>query len=158
MRSAEHHKMLKNWGYVIAQFALIGACLWGIRSDLSNAQELLRLLVVTVLFLGAGALGVWSLWSMGSNTFSVLPAPVTSGSLCERGPYRWLCHPMYSAVLLICLSAWVLNPTLLRSVAWVLLVAVLIGKLRFEERLLQQRFSGYKHYQQARHRLVPYIY
>lgn len=149
---------LKNWAYVLAQFALVAACLWGMLSELSNTQNALHLLAVAGLFVGAGALGVWALWSMGSNTFSVLPAPAPTGSLCERGPYRWLCHPMYTAVLLVCLSAWVLNPTALRSVAWLLLLAVLVGKLRFEESLLAQRFSAYKLYQQGRHRLLPYVY
>lgn len=87
-----------------------------------------------------------------------MPTPVVNGTLCDRGPYRWLCHPMYTAVLLVCASAWALNPTLFRSLAWVLLLGVLVGKLRFEEGLLKQRFSGYESYQQDRHRLLPGVY
>ena len=148
---------IKNWGFVLAQFALIGVCLLGARTNLSSSNGIL-LVFVAVLFIGGGALGVWALWSMGSKTFSVLPQPVPEGSLCERGPYHWLCHPMYTAVLLVCLSAWLLNPSTLTTIAWVLLLAVLIGKLRFEESLLKQQFSGYEQYQQGRHRLVPNVW
>lgn len=158
MTTQQWLKPFKSWVYVLAQFVLIAACLWGIHADLTHSHELLHMAVSSGLFIGGVFLGLWALWSMGSTTFSVLPSPVPDGSLCERGPYQWVCHPMYTAVLLVCLAAWVLNPTWLRSFAWVLLLLVLIGKLRFEETLLAQRFSGYRHYQKNRHRLLPFLF
>ena len=158
MTSADPHHAIKNWGFVIAQFALIGACFIGALTDPPTERGLLRVVLSAALLTGGGGLGIWALWSMGSNTFSVTPQPVPTGDLCERGPYHWVCHPMYTAVLLVCLSAWVQSPTLFLSAAWALLLAVLVGKLSFEERLLTAQFSEYESYKRNRHRLVPYVW
>jgi len=146
-----------GWLYVIAQFTLIGVCFWGARTSFSsygNEQVWQGLLALTLLLVGI-ALGVWALWAMGSTTFSVLPNPAPKGSLCERGPYRWLCHPMYTAVLLVCIGLCVVQPSLWRFMACLALLGVLIGKLRFEESLLQKRFTQYPEFRANRYRLVP---
>jgi len=148
------------WLYVIAQFALIAACLWGTSTSLLNGGNTLSLIWVAaaVLVLTGIALGLSALWAMGSNTFSVLPTPVPTGSLCESGPYRWICHPMYTAVLLVCLAACVVKPEPIRGVIWIALLMVLVGKLRYEEALLETRFEQYREFRQARHRLIPGIW
>jgi len=148
------------WLYVGAQFFLIAVCCWGALGALRNPSTISTLawVLAMVLICAAILLGVWALWSMGSKTFTVLPTPVADGALCQRGPYRWLCHPMYSAVLLLTLGVCVAAPTPLRALAWLLLVGVLIGKLRYEETLLRQRFTQYKEFQQSRHRLIPHVW
>jgi len=149
---------ISGWLYVLAQFILIACCLWGAISALLQPKIEISWLVALLLLLSSFTLGFWSLWSMGSSTFSVLPKPVATGTLCDRGPYRWLCHPMYTAVLLLCLAACLVQPSLWRATAWCLLLAVLIGKLRFEEKLLSQRFEQYAEFQRSRHRLLPGVW
>ena len=140
------------------QFACIALCFWNVNFESLLQLPLVRTLVCVALITGGIANGVWALWAMGSNTFSVLPKPVANGTLCISGPYQWLAHPMYSSVLMICLSAVIINPTGWRIAVFILLVIVLAGKLKFEEGLLARRFSDYESYRKARHRLVPGIW
>lgn len=108
-------------------------------------------------FVGIG-IGVWALVTMRLTTFSVLPDVKNEGQLIRHGPYRWIRHPMYLAVLLVT-GALVLDlPTPLRIGIWLLLLLDILIKMTYEEQLLTQHYPGYAPYQQQTKRLLPYLY
>jgi len=105
------------------------------------------------------ALGGWALWANRPGNFNIRPTPRDGGQLVCHGPYRWIRHPMYSAVLGLGLAAvlgaqaWV--PT---AAAWWALLLVLRIKLRLEERWMATRHPGYAAYQARTARLLPGLY
>jgi protein-S-isoprenylcysteine O-methyltransferase Ste14 len=99
-------------------------------------------------------LGIWAIIAMRLRV-SVLPEPTYVSNLTVRGPYRFIRHPMYTAVLL-CTAACVIN--LLTAVLWLALATILITKLRYEEGLLLKKFPDYKNYMKKTKRLLPYIW
>lgn len=103
-------------------------------------------------------LGVWAVLAMRIPEVSVLPEVRPGARLVTRGPYRWLRHPMYSAVLLLGLGLVMGAPSPLRWGLWLVLLADLVVKLNYEERLLGRRFSGYQAYRQRTWRIVPFLY
>ncbi len=76
-----------------------------------------------------------------------------------EGPYRWVRHPMYVAVLAI----YILSPVALGS-AWGVLPALLlppliVGRIRDEEQMLAQDLPGYREYMtKTRFRLIPGVW
>lgn len=90
--------------------------------------------------------------------FRIAPDPAGHSQLVTWGPYRWVRHPMYSAILLVVGPAWLGVPPDWRAIAYAALVAVLVTKLRHEERLLAGHFEGYAGYCRTSSRLVPGIY
>lgn len=104
------------------------------------------------------ALMAWALWSLRRSPPHVVPDVRAGATLQRGGPYRWIRHPMYSALLLITLALVLAAPSLLRAAIWLLLLANLNTKLKYEERLLMARFPDYAAYRETTRRLVPFLY
>ena len=107
---------------------------------------------------GAGAgLGLWALAHNRPGNFNIRPLPLEGGHLVHTGPYRWIRHPMYSAVMLCAgACAWA-------AASWwgwaaaAALVAVLATKAHFEERWMLLRHPGYAAYRQGTRRFLPFL-
>jgi protein-S-isoprenylcysteine O-methyltransferase Ste14 len=105
-----------------------------------------------------GVVGLWALQVMGLRQVKVFPEVPGQGKLIVFGPYRWVRHPMYTSVLLVTL-AWTLGSLLpYRILLWVGLVMTLSVKLRYEERLLMERFPEYETYRLQTKRLIPFVW
>lgn len=142
---------LRSFGLVFGQFACLGAIAF--TGPLIPSSPLLLGLLA-----GGLALGMWALLTMRLHRLSVLPDPLPRAELVNAGPYRWIRHPMYASLLLVTL-AWVLAaPVVWRWALWLLLLAVLIAKLRYEEHLLANSIPGYREYQQRSWRLMPLLW
>lgn len=104
------------------------------------------------------AVAVWALWSIRVSPPNITPDVRTGATLVAHGPYRWIRHPMYSSLILITLALVLDTPSALRWVTWLLLVATLVVKLNYEERLLASHFAEYSDYSQVTKRLIPFVY
>jgi protein-S-isoprenylcysteine O-methyltransferase Ste14 len=105
-----------------------------------------------------GVLGLWAFQVMGLRQVKIFPEVASHGKLIVLGPYRWVRHPMYTSVLLVTL-AWTLgNPLPNRIMLWVALLMTLLVKLRYEERLLMERFPEYDAYRRQTKRLIPFVW
>ncbi len=141
--------MLRSYGIVAIQLTLIVFLGWyggWFGASLPNA-----------LLFCAGLIGAWAVSTMHFR-FSVLPEVRANQRLYTGGPYRFVRHPMYTAVLLATL-AWVLNrPDVISFLAWFALGIDLRVKMGSEERWLAERFPEYAAYAARTRRLIPWIY
>jgi protein-S-isoprenylcysteine O-methyltransferase Ste14 len=112
---------------------------------------------------GAAALGalalallVWTHQALGAQ-FSTAMQPRQGQALVTRGPYRRTRHPMYAAMIVLCLALSVL------SASWLLLLVVLVGiqgvvRVRApheEALLLKAHGEAYRNYMKATGRYLP---
>src|SRR4051812_2760052 len=80
----------------------------------------------------AGAAGV--IWTGRLLGESLTPLPEPNGAgMVARGPYRWVRHPMYTALVVICLGVAVGSGALWCYVSVVFLAAFFELKTRYEE-------------------------
>lgn len=114
--------------------------------------------IAWALAIAAGGLGLWALRCNRPGNFNIHPAPRVGGRLVQQGPYRWVRHPMYSAVLLgaaacaAAVGAWW---------AWggfAALAGVLGAKAALEERWLLVHHAGYAAYRAHTARFLPGVY
>jgi protein-S-isoprenylcysteine O-methyltransferase Ste14 len=111
-----------------------------------------------VMELAGFALLGWAAWSVRKTVPNVAPHLRKGATFFAHGPYAWIRHPMYLALLVITLPLAIDLPTPLRWAAWLLLLANLVVKLNYEEKLLVLHFPEYESYRQSTKRLIPYIY
>ena len=102
--------------------------------------------------------GLWAIVTIRIGNFNVTPDVKQNGQLVQTGPYQFIRHPMYLALLLVALALVCSQFSLLRLGIWMVLLVVLIVKMAFEEQLLAAHFTNYTHYQQQTYRLIPFIY
>jgi len=101
--------------------------------------------------------GFWAILSMHLRQVRISPEIAPHASLVTSGPYRFIRHPMYLAVLSVTLALVLNNFTWGRGIAWIILLADLVTKLNYEERLLTARFPHYADYRRQTKKLLPFI-
>jgi protein-S-isoprenylcysteine O-methyltransferase len=101
----------------------------------------------------------WSVATLG-RLFTVNVAIRTDHHLVESGPYRYVRHPAYTAILLFHLGAGLCLGNVLSLTALVVpLAAALLRRIRVEEEVLMSGLGqSYREYARRTKRLVPGLY
>jgi protein-S-isoprenylcysteine O-methyltransferase Ste14 len=102
--------------------------------------------------------GTWAVTANRPGNFNIRPTPRDGGRLVQTGPYRWIRHPMYTAVLLLGLACAFTSTQPAAWGAWLALASVLLAKARLEERWLQTVYPAYAHYMARTRRFVPGVW
>ena len=99
-------------------------------------------------------------WVLRVNSFASSTIQVEAGQrVISSGPYRFVRHPMYSALAVIYLAAPLALGSYIALPAFALLIPVIVFRLLNEEKILRQELSGYPEYcLRTRFRLVPFIW
>ncbi|HEY4975866.1 MAG TPA: methyltransferase [Gaiellaceae bacterium] len=113
---------------------------------------LIPVIIGVVVAVAGGLVMLWGGRALGS---SLIPFPSPRGNHLERGPYRFIRHPMYGGGIILALgvslasSPWALVPT-------AALIPFFLIKSRYEERLLAQADPSYAEYlTRVRKRFFP---
>jgi len=102
-----------------------------------------------------GLTGLAALIANPPGNFNIRPVPKAGGRLVDRGPYRWIRHPMYSALLAVGLACALAAAGLAGWIAYAALVAVLAVKAGIEEQGMLQHHPDYAAYRARTKRFVP---
>ena len=109
-------------------------------------------------FLIGLSLFAWAAVSLGRKNFTIMPEPKAGNELSVHGIYRFIRHPMYTAVLLCGLAVTFGAPSLLRYGALLVCTVVLVLKVRYEERVLSARHADYALRMAGVPRLLPLVW
>ena len=129
--------------------ALIGLA---IRGALFSLQP-----IALVLEVSAAVLMIWARVTFGSRSFHPAANP-TSGGLITTGPYRFVRHPIYTAICLFAWSGILTHWTLIDAALGTLLLLGAVARILCEERLLVETYPAYREYAQSTKRMLPFIY
>jgi protein-S-isoprenylcysteine O-methyltransferase Ste14 len=142
--------------WVVAQLALMLAAIVAGPWLGEHASGTMRWIANALLACGV-ALAIWSRVALG-RSFTAFPRPVDGGSQVASGPYRFVRHPMYAAVIL-CLASWALMFQSLAVAGLAAATLVLLDmKARREERWLAEAYPGYADYRRSTRKLIPFVY
>ncbi len=141
---------------------LVPGLLWLFSPWLSFAQVALPDSIrISAFFIGV--YGMWLFYRvhkiLGDNWSPVLEVR-DEHRLVVEGPYRYVRHPMYTSMILWCVSFTLLTANCLYGIVLISAFAMLfIIRIPDEEKLMDEQFNGqYQHYAKRVKRLIPFIY
>jgi len=100
----------------------------------------------------------WALITMRDNRLRISPIPAEDAVLVVGGPYKYLRHPMYTAILLAAIGLIIAHFSWFRIFLGLALLAVLLIKVEWEESMLAQKFPDYVDYASSTRKIIPYLY
>jgi protein-S-isoprenylcysteine O-methyltransferase Ste14 len=101
--------------------------------------------------------GVWAVSTNRPGNFNIRPSPRVGAYLALKGPYRWIRHPMYTAVMACGAAAAGASASWVAWLALVALVAVVVTKAVLEERWMLVVHPGYAAYRQTTRWFLPWV-
>jgi len=104
----------------------------------------------------AVALSIWARRSFQTNQFSIHAEP-KEGQLLLRGPYQFIRHPMYAAILLLIWSGILGHVSLVNLVIGIVISGVVANRIVIEEQVLRTCYSDYAEYVHRTKRIIPLI-
>ncbi len=149
-------------GYVVAQLAIVALVVFGSADGgglaaWSPGVARVASIVGTALMAVGVALALAGILALGRNLTAV-PRPKPGATLVERGPYRFVRHPMYAGAALAAFG-WALAVHGWLTLAYAAVLVVFFDvKARREERWLREEIPGYSAYQERVRKLIPFIY
>ncbi len=120
-------------------------------------------LAVQALGFAGAALAGWIIWStMAANAYLSRWARIQNDrgqTVVTGGPYRYVRHPMYAAIMLLMVSLALALGSWWALVPGALIAALFVIRTALEDRMLHQELDGYREYAaQVRYRLLPFIW
>ena len=103
-------------------------------------------------------LGLWAVFCNRPGNFNIHPAPREGGQLVQHGPYRWIRHPMYTAVIACGVAGAWAGASPWGWLGAAALVAVLTIKATLEERWLLAAHPAYAAYRARTRRFLPGVF
>jgi protein-S-isoprenylcysteine O-methyltransferase Ste14 len=141
------------WTLVGIQALLLIGIVAAPRDETWRAGTALRAVGLLLVLLGV-ALGLWAAAKLGRG---LTPSPLPNGAigLVTAGPYSWVRHPMYTAVMLAAAGIALRAGSLAVVAQTLALLGLFHFKARWEEARLGATFPGYSSYQEVTPRFVP---
>jgi protein-S-isoprenylcysteine O-methyltransferase Ste14 len=99
---------------------------------------------------------IWARVTFGLRSFHYAANP-TEGGLVTTGPYRYMRHPIYAAILLFLWTGVAVSSSPLSVALGLIATAMLALRIAFEERLVRRRYPEYDDYARRTKRVIPFI-
>jgi protein-S-isoprenylcysteine O-methyltransferase Ste14 len=100
---------------------------------------------------------IWARITFGIRSFHAT-ANTTKGGLVTNGPYRWLRHPIYAAVIYFSWASVISFPFIDTILAVILISVGLFVRMILEEKSLKLTYDNYVEYSKHTKRIIPFIF
>jgi protein-S-isoprenylcysteine O-methyltransferase Ste14 len=104
----------------------------------------------------AALLMLWARLTFGRRSFHASADP-TAGGLVTTGPYRFLRHPIYAAVLYFAWTGVASHFNIINLFLGVLVSVGLAVRMMAEERLVVEKYPDYSEYAARTKRVIPFV-
>ncbi len=160
---AETKDVTPTWDKVLlAVFWLLGyfVVYWvaGRTCDLSLPIDALAIIGTIIYLLSC----VLTAWALAENKYAEAVSRVQEERgqrVCTTGPYAFVRHPMYSAIIMWCVSVVMVLPSVQVALVSGAVAVVIVVRTALEDAMLVRELPGYAQYRSdVRWRLVPFLW
>lgn len=137
---------------VLALFVLVAALAY-----LVSQKQLFGGPVTIAVQVLAALLMIWARITFGLRSFHAAANP-TAGGLVTSGPYRYVRHPIYAAILLFFAAAIAAHPSWINAGLGLVIFTTLLVRMLTEERLVTERYPEYAEYARHTKRVLPGVF
>lgn len=141
-----------KWQSVLAFALMVVGLLWLVRRH----EVLARSLPALVIQGCAVGLMIAARVTFGRRSFHAAATP-TEGGLVTTGPYHWLRHPIYAAILYFVWSTAIDHQSAAAFAAAALITVGACVRMYAEETLLIGRYPEYAAYSARTARVIPFV-
>ena len=99
---------------------------------------------------------LWARVTFGRRSFHATADP-TEGGLMTSGPYHYLRHPIYAAVMYFVWAGIFSHVSLVNVLLGIFATAGLFVRILAEEHLVSERYPEYAEYSSKTKRIIPFI-
>jgi len=100
----------------------------------------------------------WTLWTIKFDKFSLLKQSTKKSRLVPKGPFVYIRHPIYTALIILSTS-WVYSRLdIPRVLVWCILMVTVVLTIIYYENILSIKVSDFGLYKQRTYRILPFIY
>lgn len=142
-----------GWALVGGQFALLAGLVLVPDGDDWQVAAPVRTAGAAMTIAGLAGIGVAGL-GLGRG-LTATPVPNRKAQLRTGGLYGWVRHPIYTALLVVAAGRVTVSGSVLHIGILAALLVLLNGKAGWEEKLLAERFDGYRAYAATVPRFLP---
>ena len=142
-----------KWASIVAFVVLVLAIFGLVVRHSLFARGSVAIAVQVVAFL----LLLWARLTFGRRSFHAAANP-TEGGLVTTGPYRFLRHPIYSAILYFFWAGVLSHVSTVNCLLALLATAAIAVRMVTEERLLIKRYPEYVAYAARTRRIIPFMF
>ena len=100
---------------------------------------------------------VWARLTFGIRSFHAAANP-TKGGLITKGPYRFVRHPIYAAVIYFVWAGALSHLSLINICLAIVIVVAFAVRITAEERLLVEIYPEYLAYSSRTKRIIPFLF
>jgi protein-S-isoprenylcysteine O-methyltransferase Ste14 len=137
---------------ILAFLLMLAGLLWLV----ARREVLARSLPAVAVQVAAVALMIAARLTFGLRSFHAAANP-TAGGLVTRGPYHWLRHPIYAAILYFTWSTALDYHSVQSFAAALLVTAGASIRMYAEESLLMTMYPEYATYRARTARVIPFV-
>ena len=113
--------------------------------------------VIIIVQLLSFCLMIWARIIFKLRSFH-LTGNTTKGGLVTNGPFRWLRHPIYAAVIYFAWACLIAFPKFETLIFVIFITGGLFTRMLLEEKALNKEYPEYVEYSKRTKRLIPFIY
>lgn len=150
---SERNRSAVGWAFVLIQAVLLIALVVLPTGDAWPTPA--ALIILAGMFIGLGLVGVAIAALRLGPALTPTPVPTERGTMVTGGLYRFVRHPIYTAVLIIVIGLTVRSGSLLTLIVAAATVAFFNIKARWEEARLSERYVDYQTYAAVTPRFIP---